>query len=214
MRSLKPAAALLASALLPTFAAAQVPQVVVGDVPCIPRQAHGLVQSVAGPLPSGSEVRIYFRRQDHGDFYWLPARQSNDGTWWSVLPLPEPDNTVAEVYGAVYGAGNKPLAQSRIQSVEVREDCPVDLDAQQKEATTGMTVGETALGQQLRKIAWWQCPGVTERIDVNGERRADEACVPLVWWQRFESIGTLVLIPPGVRVVVFTPEPPVSPSVP
>jgi hypothetical protein len=213
MRTSQLAAAALAGALtLPALAAAQTPQVLVGDVPCIPRQGNALVQAIAGPLSAGAEVRIYFRRQDHGDFYWVPAQQASNGTWWGVLPLPEPDNTVAEVYGAVYGPGNMPQAQSRIQAVEVREDCRVDLSSEQAEATTSMTVGETALGQKLRKIAWWQCPGVTERIDVNGERRSDEACLPLVWWQRPEVLGGLLLVPPGI--IIVEPDPPVSPANP
>ena len=213
MRTSQLAAAALAGALsLPALAAAQTPQVLVGDIPCIPRQGNALVQAIAGPLSAGAEVRFYFRRQEHGDFYWVPARQASNGTWWGVLPLPEPDNTVAEVYGAVYGPGNMPQAQSRIQSVEVREDCRVDLSSEQAQATTSMTVGETALGQKMRKIAWWQCPGVTERIDVNGERRGDEACLPLVWWQRPEVLGAFLLVPPGV--IILEPDPPVSPANP
>jgi hypothetical protein len=212
MRAHHLAAAALAGALaLPALAAAQTPQVLVGDVACIPRQGHGLVRAIAGPLPAGSEVRVYFRRSDHGDFYYIPAQQADDGTWWSVLPLPEPDNTLAEVYGAVYGPGNRPLAQSRIQSVEVREDCEVELDARQSQETGSMTVGETALGQKLRKLAWWQCPGVTERIDVHGERREDEACLPIGLWRRPEMVG--LLIPPGI-IIIGDPDPPVSPANP
>jgi hypothetical protein len=216
MRRLAFASAALAGALsIPALAAAQTPQVLVGDVACIPRGGNGLVRAIAGPLSPGAEVRIYFRRHEHGDFYWLPARQASDGTFWAVLPVPEPDNVLAEVYGAVYGPGNMPLAQSRIQSVEVREDCPVDLDAQQAESATNMTVGETALGQKMRKLAWWQCPGVEERIDVHGERREDEACLPLAaWWQRPEVLGAFLLVPPGITIIVNEPEPPVSPANP
>jgi hypothetical protein len=215
MRSIRLAATLAGALALPALAAAQSPQVLVGDVPCIPRQGNELVQAIAGPLPAGAEVRIYFRRHEHGDFYWIPAEQASNGTWWAVLPVPEPDNAMAEVYGAVYGPGNVPLAQSRIQSVAVTEDCRVELDSRQAEATTSMTVGETALGQKMRKLAWWQCPGVRARIDVHGERRADEACLPIgLWWQRPEVLGGLVLVPPGISIVVNEPDPPVSPANP
>jgi hypothetical protein len=194
-------------------AAAQTPQVLVGDVACIPSDGHAVVKALAGPLAAGSEVRIYFRRQGHGDFYWLPARQDDSGTYWVVLPVPEPDNVVAEIYGAVYGPGNLPLAQSRIQTVEVRQDCQVELTTAQADETQHMTVGETALGQKLRKLAWWQCEGIRERIDVYGTHRLDEVCMPVVWWRRPEgAAAAFMLVPPGI-VIVNEPDP-VSPAFP
>jgi hypothetical protein len=209
MRPLPPArpfalAVVSALLVLTGAASAQTPQVLVGDVPCIPSEGHGLVQAIAGPVPAGGEVRVYFRRQGHGDFYWLPATMEGS-TYWAVLPVPEPDNVLAEIYGAVYGAAGVPLAQSRIQTVPVTQDCRVDLDAEQSSSTTHMTVGETALGQKLRKLAWWRCEGIRERIDVMGEERVDEACLPLAWWERPGVIAGLALVPPGLTVVVQDP---------
>src|SRR5690606_30837718 len=143
-------------------AVAQTPRVLVGDVPCIPAGGNAVVSVAAAPVPSGGEVRVYFRRQGYGDFYWVPARphDSGAGAFWGVLPVPEPDNRQAEVYAAVYGADGLPLAQSRVRQVPVEGDCRAELSPAQQTEATHMTVGETALGQKLRKLAWWRCDGV------------------------------------------------------
>src|SRR5262245_44859454 len=105
--------------------AAQVPRVLIGDIPCIPRNGHALAQAVAGPLDPNEDVRIYFRRQGYGDFYWVPARPTSDGRFWGVLPVPEPDNHQAEVYAAVVAPNGLPRAQSRIVQVPVESNCRV-----------------------------------------------------------------------------------------
>src|SRR6188768_1055126 len=152
-------------------AAAQVPRALIGDLPCIPRNGHAVAQSVAGPLAPTDEVRIYFRRQGYGDFYWVPARPTSDGRYWGVLPVPEPDNKQAEVYAAVMTANGIPRAQSRVMSVPVDANCRVQLGNAQTADAQHLIVGETSLGQKFRKVAWWQCEGIRERVDVRGERR-------------------------------------------
>src|SRR4051812_4516873 len=93
-------AAIVLSLSLAAGVAAQVPRALIGDLACIPRDGHAVAQAVAGPLASTEEVRIYFRRQGYGDFYWVPARPTSDGRFWGVLPVAEPDNKIAEVYAA------------------------------------------------------------------------------------------------------------------
>ena len=219
MRALIPTclAGLLA---LAATASAQTPRVLVGDVPCIPDGGNAVVPAAAAPVPAGAEVRVYFRRQGYGDFYWVPA-QPQDGTagaYSGVLPIPEPDNDLAEVYAAVYGANGLPLAQSRVKPVPVKADCRVELDTEQQALAAHMLVGETALGQMYRKLAWWKCEGVSERQNVRGERRDDEACAPVpVWWQRPALLVPFVVAGGGVvTAVVIDDEPPVdvSPSQP
>ncbi len=199
--------AVLLALLLSGAAAAQVPRVLIADLPCIPRDGHALTQAVAGPLNPTDEVRIYFRRQGYGDFYWVPARPTSDGRFWGVLPVPEPDNKMAEVYAAVVGADKVPRSQSRIITSPVEANCRVQLGNAQRADSEHLTVGETSLGQKFRKVAWWQCDGIRERVDVRGERRDDEACLPIAWWTRPELIAPLVLVTGG-GITTIVPEPP------
>jgi hypothetical protein len=208
---------------LATAAAAQVPttpvpRVLMGDLACIPRDGHALAQAVAGPLGPNDDVRFYFRREGYGDFYWVPARPTSDGRFWGVLPVPEPDNQRAEIYAAVVTESGMPIAQSRVAHVPVEPNCRVLLRNSQSEDANHLTVGETSLGQKFRKVAWWQCEGIRQRVDVRGERRDDEACLPIAWWEQPELLAPLVLVGGGtVAVVGVTPtsQPPeVSPSNP
>jgi hypothetical protein len=208
--------AVIASCALASAAAAQVvPRVLIADMPCIPRDGHALAQAVAGPVGPNEEVRIYFRRSGYGDFYWVPARPSSDGPFWGVLPVPEPDNHQAEVYAAVMTTNGLPRAQSRVIQVPVTDDCRVQLRNAQEADAQHLTVGETSLGQKFRKVAWWQCEGIRERVDVRGEKREDEACLPLAWWQRPETIAPFVLAGAGgITTIVSEPPEEVSPSNP
>lgn len=203
---------LMLGALLATAAAAQVPtspvpRILVGDLACIPRDGHALAQAVAGPLGPNEDVRFYFRREGYGDFYWVPARPTSDGRSWGVLPLPEPDNQQAELYAAVVTPAGVPIAQSRVVHVSVEPNCRVLLRNDQSEDANHLIVGETSLGQKFRKVAWWQCEGIRERVDVRGERRDDDACLPIAWWERPELLAPL-MIAPGITVVVVPPEGP------
>lgn len=200
--------AVLLALSLAAGAMAQVPRALIGDLACIPRDGHAVAQAVAGPLANTEEVRIYFRRQGYGDFYWVPARPTSDGRFWGVLPVPEPDNKIAELYAAVVAMPTgAPRAQSRVITVPVEQNCRVQLGNAQQADAGHLIVGETSLGQKFRKVAWWQCEGIRERIDVRGEKRDDEACLPLAWWQRPELLAPLLVVGGGGGIIV-TPEPP------
>jgi hypothetical protein len=200
----------LGALFLASAATAQPARVLLADPGCVNKGGHTVVRGTAAPVPAGGEMRFYFRRQGHGDFYWVPGRPTDQqGLFWGVLPVPEPDNDVAEVYAALYGPQGMPLAQSRVRSVPVRPDCPVELDERQQAESRNLTVGETTLGQKLRKLAWWRCDGLRTRIDVRGEQRDDDTCLPLAWWQRPEALTPFVLIAGGgITTVVVDPEPP------
>ena len=200
--------AVLLALLLASGAAAQVPRVLIADLPCIPRDGHALAQAVAGPLNPTDEVRVYFRRQGYGDFYWVPARPTSDGRFWGVLPVPEPDNQMAELYAAVVAPNNVPRAQSRIITSPVEPNCRGQLGNAQRADSQHLIVGESSLGQKFRKVAWWQCDGIRERVDVRGERRDDESCLPIAWWQRPELLAPLALVTGGGITTVVPTEPP------
>ena len=138
----------------------------------------------------------------------MPARPTSDGRFWGVLPVPEPDNHQAEVYASVVAANGVPLAQSRvIQRAGARPTAACSSERAERRRQH-LIVGETSLGQKFRKVAWWQCDGIRERVDVRGERRDDEACLPIAWWERPEMLGAAgaghrrrhpVAVPPRCR---------------
>jgi hypothetical protein len=205
--------AVLALLSLAASAAAQVvPRVMIGDMQCVPKRQHQVAFAVAGPLEPGDQVRIYFRRSGYGDFYWVPAHPTSEGTYWGVLPVPEPDNQMAEIYAAVVKPPGAPRAQSRVIQVPVQDDCRVpQLHTAQQAEAGHLTVGETTLGQKGRKVAWWQCEGVRERVDVLGQQRADDMCLPLAWWQRPQSILPVMILS-SVGIVTVVNETPPTPN--
>jgi hypothetical protein len=175
-------------------AVAQGPTVVFRPVECIPAQGHTLVAVAVTPSVTAAEPRVYFRRQDHGDFYYVPLQRASEGAFWGLLPIPEPENTVAELFAAVADAEGALVSRSAAQIVPVTSDCRVELEGEQRDLAGRLTVGETAVAQAGRELAWWRCEGVVGRIDLRGEERADEACAPVaLWWQRPEMLAPLVL---------------------
>ncbi len=170
-------------------ASAQVPRVLIGDLACIPRDGHAVAQAVAGPLAPSEEVRVYFRRQGYGDFYWVPARPSSDGRFWGVCRSPSPTTSRPRSTPPWSAANGVPRAQSRVISVPVEPNCRVQLGNAQQADSQHLVVGETSLGQKFRKVAWWRCDGIRERVDVRGERRDDESCLPLAWWDASRDAG-------------------------
>jgi len=213
-------ASLIAVATLLTAGAAraQAPRVLLADVPCLAKGANTVVSAVAGPLPAGAQVRVYFRRQGFGDFYWTAAHPTSSGSYWAVLPLPEPDNDRTELYASTVSANGTPLAQSQVKGAPVDATCRTQLDNAQSAEASHLVIGETSLGQKGRKVAWFQCIGVRERIDVKGERRNDDACAPEpLFWERPEVLAPLAVIGGGgVTTVVIGGEPPheISPANP
>ena len=173
----KPLVTCLVLALVTGPLVAQVPLMTVA-IECIPSGGNGVVNLGIAP-DVGGDVRVYFRRTGYGDYYYAPAEtgQPGSGVYWSVLPVPEPDNAVAEYYGAVVDPSGRFLGQTPVQTVPISDDCDVDLTEPQRSRSSDLTIGETSIGQKGMKVAWWQCEGVDQRIDLNGEERQDDACI-------------------------------------
>jgi hypothetical protein len=103
--------------------------------------------------------------------------------------------------------------------VPVQSNCrQQQLDNAQSADSMHLTVGETSLGQKNRKVAWWQCEGIRERVDVRGEHRDDDVCAPMaLWWERPAVLAPLAVVgAAGVTTVVIegNPPQPVSPAHP
>lgn len=204
---------------LGSVAGAQVSIVTPEPLECMPPNGHTVVWSDVDPVPNETdEVRIYFRRQGFGDFYYVIMEVPDDDVptrYRGVVPVPEPDNEYAEYYLGVVNEAGTLLSRSETSTIPILDDCDVETDDGYE-----FVVGETSAAQEGRKIAWWQCEDVTARIDVYGEQRDEGACVPIIyWWQRPEivvpvalgTVGSIILID---DILEDDPPPPVSPSSP
>jgi hypothetical protein len=183
----------LAIASLTGSVAAQSPHVVLAPVACIPPDGNTPVVVAVHPEPAVGEARVFFRREGFGDFYYLPLDRAAEGAYWSVLPIPEEGNHAGELFAAVVDAMGAVIAQSGLQVAPVRQDCVVELDAQQHARAQELTVGETVAPQKGQTVAWWRCEGIVQRVDHQGELRDDEVCAPAaLWWQRSGLMAPLL----------------------
>ena len=136
----------------------------------MPPDGHVVMNAEVDPVPAeDDEVRIYFRREGYGDYYYVAMWMVDEDTpnlYRGVVPVPEPDNLRAQLYMAVVDSAGTILSRSNSMTVPIDDDCDVETDE-----SFNFTVGETSAAQKGRKIAWWQCEDVTHRIDVYGEER-------------------------------------------
>lgn len=201
-------------------AVAQPPTLILAPPECLPAEGQAAVAVAVTPEIEEREIRVYFRRQGHGDFYYLVAEAAGGGGYWAVLPIPEPDNDFAEVYAAAFDPDGNLVGRSEGATVPIYEDCDVDLTREQADYADSLSVGETSWAQKDRKVAWWQCEHVDERIDVAGDVRDEDACVPVAYWWRNPAI----LVPLGIGgvggvlliddIINDGPPPEASPSAP
>lgn len=167
------------AALLLAAGAARAQRAVIVEVdplPCLPRGENAVVTATVTPDDPENEVRLYFQRDEYGDRYYLVMRPLGAGRYWMVFPKPERQNEVAEYHVTVVDKELAILQSSPRQHAGVDDDCPVDLTEEQREQAQQLRVGETAVDQKGRAVAWWMCEGIIERIDTQGEVRPDEFC--------------------------------------
>ena len=218
-RSLLPLAVALVATIAPIApATAQVTRVVTAPLECLPATGNGVAYVSVQPDLEHREVRLYFRRDDFGDFYYVAMEREEPGVLSGVFPVPEESNELAEYYAAVLDGG-RVVSQSTVRQVEVTDDCDPELTQEQRDRASQLRVGETSLSQKYRKVAWWECIGVSERIDVFGEVRDDTSCIPVGWWMRPEMLVPVSVAGAGVTsVVLIDDEPPggaeLSPVIP
>ncbi len=101
-----------------------------------------------------------------------------------------------EYYGALFDGAGKLLARSDIKMVPLRDDCEVQLTAQQKGEAGNLVIGETLARQREgeTKLFHWECSGIVTRIDTNGVRRADVCRDPFIalWEEELLPEGEVV----------------------
>ena len=62
----------------------------VDDVPCLPKNGHGIGIARQSGFPGDSTLRLFYRRMhdEVEDFYWSPMLQDGD-SYWGLFPDPE-----------------------------------------------------------------------------------------------------------------------------
>jgi hypothetical protein len=187
--------------------AAEAQSVALEKPPCMPTEENGVVRAAGAISGPGQSLRLYFRWEEHEDFYWVAMEAEPNGRFWAIPPKPERRNEQVEMYGAVVDPAGKVVARSEVQKVKVTRDCKVQLSEKERGVAENMTVGETSPKQQGKKVLAFLCDGVVTRVSSAGVRRADEVCRACViaWWQRQ---GLLIPATAGVVGIIVTDDDP------
>ena len=175
----------------PARAQAQGPvQVTVEEAPCVPNNDNGLIRATVQNPPGGAETRLYFRWDDHGDFYYVVMEALPDGTWWATPPKPTDQNKQIEYYVAVVNPDETVAGRSDSIETPVTADCPVVLDELQRGYAENLVVGETTEDQVGEEVMGFLCDGIISRIGSNGVIRADSICRRCIvaWWDKPEAL--------------------------
>ena len=220
------------------FVWAQIPSLEVEPLVCLPKDGNRNLEVRTEPteLPEGWGMRTYFRRQDHGNFYYVPTYPYDEDlrpdlldadtgkvliekywTQWGVFPKPLDENVSAEYYVSIHNEEGQAVAQSETNIVEVTDDCEVDMVENQRDFAEELVIGETVVDQQGKKVIWWQCDGMDTRIGVAGDLREDRSCFPaIIWWKNPKLMIPLAVVGIGITTVIIDDgdETPASPSTP
>lgn len=211
--------ALLAGLAGAEVASAQSLAIVLSEIPCLPMEGNSPVFAAVSPASVDHQVRLYFRRQDFGDYYYLVMQPMGGGNYWVVLPKPERQNEVVEYHVTVLTADGQILSSTVEQGekrVTVIRDCEAKLSSDQEEASESLAIGETNAAQKGKPVGWFLCDGITHRIDTEGRLRADEFCSvppgphPIIEGGDSSPGGGT----PGRDGPGFRPPPPTSPDIP
>lgn len=205
MNSVRSIVAGLACAISTGAAAlAQNTAIMVSDVPCLPVEGNAPVYASATPPSADTTLRLYFRRQDYGDLYYVVMHPLGGGNYWSVVPKPERQNLVVEFHVTALDKEGKVLNSTETERVVVTGDCEAKLSQNEEEESETLTIGETTVGQKGRPVVWFLCDGITHRIDIAGTIRPDPFCgVPA---------PPIPLPPKGLDGIRIRRRPPSSPS--
>jgi len=168
----------LVGASFASAAAFAAPAIVdVRGVPCLPRERNAAVYATVSPDLSDYQVRLFFRRDGHGDAYFVVMKKLDDkGHFFAVLPKPDRQNEEVEYHVHVRGPEKETLASSPILVAPVTGDCKVELTKEEDDMSNELVIGETRVDQKGHPVAWFLCDGIVSRIDIVDQQRPDEFC--------------------------------------
>lgn len=198
------AACLAATVAAPALAQPAAGGIVVEDVECVPNNDNGLVSATVPSAPSGAEVRLYFRWDEHGPFYYVAMEAAAAERWWATPPKPTDANHQIEYYVATVGPDGETLAESGRLMTPVTADCDVELTRMERGMAENLVVGETAEEQMGDDVVGFLCDGIISRIGPDGVRRADSICRRCIvaWWDRREALLPVAGFLGGVTTVI------------
>src|SRR5262245_12101106 len=138
------AVALLALSAAASWAQSRQGPTIMPDAPsCLPVEDNGVVTAKGSHEAGGSMVRLYFRWQERGDFYFVPMTPKGGGRYWTVLPKAERRNEMVQYYGSVVQADGRELARSKMIEVTVKGDCRMPLTEKEAGQAQNLIIGET-----------------------------------------------------------------------
>jgi hypothetical protein len=192
-------------------ASAQPPAIQIEDVDCLPNNDNGVIHATVRPEIGGAEVRLYFRWDDHGPFYYVAMAAAGGGRYWATPPKPIDENHQVEGYVATVSPAGEVIGfPSERVLVPVTNDCDVLLDEHERGMAENLAVGETEDEQDDEMVRGFLCDGIISRIDPEGVLRADSICrrCIVVWWNKPEALlPAAVLLGGGTTV-----DPPIEAS--
>lgn len=154
----------------------QGPAILLDEVECVPRNDNGVVRATVQPEVGGAAVRLYFRWDDHGEFYYVAMEAAGSGRYWATPPKPTDENHQVEYYGAVVTPEETVLGRSEPEVAPVTGDCDVALDPTERGMAENLVVGETVEEQRGQEVLGFLCDGIISRVGPDGVRRADGIC--------------------------------------
>jgi len=186
------------------------PTITVDETDCIPNNDNGLIRATVQPEVGGAEVRLYFRWDDHGPFYYVLMDAEGAGRYWTTPPKPIDENHQVEYYVAVVDPQGTSLGESEPVVTPVTGDCDVELSREERGMAENLVVGETTDEQLDDMVYGFLCDGIISRIGSDGVLRADSICRRCIvaWWDKPEALLPAAVLLGGTTVVEASPSRP------
>lgn len=206
MKRLAPAllSSLALALVLPGALLAQAPTITVEETDCIPNNDNGLIRATVQPEVGGAEVRLYFRWDDHGPFYYVAMEAEGAGRYWATPPKPVDENHQVEYYVATVDPAGTMVGQSEPVITPVTGDCDVELTRKERGMAENLVVGETAEEQMGDMVYGFLCDGIISRIGPDGVLRADSICRRCIvaWWDKPEALVPAAVLLGGTTTLI------------
>jgi len=176
----------------------------VEQIDCLPNNENGVIRATVQPEVGGAQVRLYFRWDDHGPFYFLVMEAEGAGRYWATPPKPDDQNHQVEYYVAIVDPQETVLRQSEPMITPVTRDCDVDLSPAETGMAENLIVGETDDEQVGEMVYGFLCDGVISRIGPDGVLRVDSICRRCIvaWWDRPDALVPAAVLLGGGGVLI------------
>jgi len=142
---------------------------------CVPSKDNSAVRVSLKPETGWALVRVFFRAAGKPGEYYMEMRAVGDGSYFAVLPKPEPGVSAIEMYVLARDADGTPI-KTAPTLVNVTGSCKVTLSPEERSYAQNLVVGNTVADQEGKTVQGFLCDGIVSRIDLRGALRPDEEC--------------------------------------